>query len=47
MLTEDDVLHYRRMVVALTETQRVMNEVDAAIDAFGGWRRAFKRNDVK
>lgn len=42
VLSEDDVLHYRRMVVALTETQRVMNEIDAAIDAHGGWPGAFK-----
>jgi predicted helicase len=42
VLTDDDILHYRRVVVALTETRRLMAEIDAAIEAHGGWPGAFK-----
>ena len=42
MLTDDDVLHYRRVVVALTETRRLMAEIEKVIDLHGGWPGAFK-----
>jgi hypothetical protein len=42
VLTEDDILHYRRVVVALTETRRLMAEIDTEIDKHGGWPGAFK-----
>jgi len=42
VLTEDDILHYRRVVVALTETRRLMAEIDAEIEKHGGWPGAFK-----
>ena len=41
VLTDDDILHYRRMVVALTETRRIMAEIDQVIDSHGGWPGAF------
>jgi type I restriction-modification system DNA methylase subunit len=41
LLTDDDILHYRRMVVALEETPKVMAEIDKVIDAHGGWPGAF------
>lgn len=41
ILTEEDTLHYRRMVVAITETQRIMQEIDVAIEKHGGWLDAF------
>lgn len=41
VLTEDDILHYRRMVVALTETRRLMAEIDTVIEKNGGWPGAF------
>ncbi|MFM2411538.1 MAG: hypothetical protein RL481_2366, partial [Pseudomonadota bacterium] len=41
ILTEDDILHYRRMVVALTETRRIMAEIDTVIETHGGWPGAF------
>lgn len=41
VLTEDDILHYRRVVVALTETRRLMAEIDTEIDKHGGWPDAF------
>lgn len=36
-LTDEDVLHYRRIVAALSETIRIMGEIDAAIESHGGW----------
>jgi hypothetical protein len=33
-LTTDDVLHYLRMVLALRETRRIMEEIDQAMNAF-------------
>ncbi len=37
VLTWDDIQHYQRVVVALKETIGLMSEIDAAIDANGGW----------
>jgi len=45
VLTEDDILHYRRVVTALTETRRLMAEIDTEIDKHGGWPGAFKVAD--
>jgi predicted helicase len=36
-LSYDDVRHYQRIVVALTETKRLMEEIDATIEEHGGW----------
>lgn len=41
VLTDEDILHYRRVVVALTETQRLMSEIDRVINQHGGWPDAF------
>jgi hypothetical protein len=41
VLTDEDILHYRRVIVALTETRRVMAEIDRAIEEHGGWPEAF------
>ncbi len=41
-LTEDDIEHYQKVVVALNETIRLMAEIDEVIDAHGGWPGAFK-----
>jgi predicted helicase len=41
VLTDEDILHYRRIVVALTETRRLMAEIDVEIDKHGGWPDAF------
>jgi predicted helicase len=40
-LTKDDLTHYQKIVVALTETIQLMAEVDKVIDAHGGWPAAF------
>ena len=36
-LTEEDITHYQRIVVALQETMRLMEEIDEVIDGQGGW----------
>ncbi|HSA46961.1 MAG TPA: hypothetical protein P5552_10715 [Candidatus Competibacteraceae bacterium] len=40
-LTADDINHYHRIVVALSETIRLMAEIDEVIDRHGGWPGAF------
>jgi predicted helicase len=41
ILTPDDVDHYQKIVVALSETIRIMTEIDEVIDKHGGWPDAF------
>ena len=36
-LTAEDIDHYHRIVVALSETIRIMKEIDEVIEAHGGW----------
>ena len=36
-LTEQDIAHYQRIVVALKETIRLMGEIDEVIEEHGGW----------
>ena len=45
-LTSDDIVHYQRIVVALSETIRLMAEIDRVIDAHGGWPGAFQSTNV-
>ncbi len=40
-LTKGDQDHYQKIVVALTETIRLMAEIDKVIDEHGGWPGAF------
>ena len=42
VLTDDDILHYRRMIVALTRTAELMPQIDEAVDKHGGWPDAFR-----
>ena len=41
MLSDNDILHYRRMVVTITETRRLMDKIDSVINDHGGWPDAF------
>ena len=41
-LSEEDIAHYEKIVVALNETIRIMAEIDEAIEAHGGWTDAFQ-----
>jgi predicted helicase len=36
-LTNDDLTHYQKIVVSLSETIRLMAEIDAVIEKHGGW----------
>ena len=36
-LTKDDLSHYQKIVVALSETIRLMGEIDQVIEKNGGW----------
>jgi SOS-response transcriptional repressor LexA len=45
-LSKDDITHYQRIVVALSETIRLMKEVDEVIEQHGGWPRAFQIGEV-
>jgi hypothetical protein len=40
-LSEEDINHYHRIVVALKETIRLMGEIDEVIEQHGGWPGAF------
>jgi hypothetical protein len=40
-LTDDDIAHYHKIVVALSETIRLMAEIDEVINQHGGWPSAF------
>ena len=45
VLTDEDILHYRRTVTALTDTRRIMTEIDQVIETHGGWPDAFALGD--
>jgi predicted helicase len=36
-LSADDRIHYQKIIVALSETIRLMKEIDAVIEKHGGW----------
>jgi Type ISP C-terminal specificity domain len=40
-LSKDDIAHYEKIVVALSETIHLMKEIDEVIDKHGGWPGAF------
>ena len=45
-LSADDLNHYHRIVIALHETIRLMQEIDEVIDQHGGWPGAFQGKDT-
>jgi hypothetical protein len=46
-LSKDDIAHYHKIVVALSETIRLMKEIDEIIEAHGGWPGAFQTGEAK
>ena len=36
-LSADEITHYHKIVVVLSETIRLMSEIDAVIETHGGW----------
>jgi predicted helicase len=45
-LSKDDITHYQKIVVALSETIRLMKEIDEVIEKHGGWPEAFITSKV-
>ena len=45
VLTDEDINHYRKIIVAISETIRIMAEIDEVIEAHGGWPDAFVTPD--
>ena len=43
-LTDEDIAHYHKIVIALSETIRLMAEIDQVIESHGGWPGAFAGN---
>ena len=41
-LSDEDIAHYQKIVVALSETIHIMAEIDEVIEALGGWPDAFQ-----
>ncbi len=41
ILTDEDILHYRRITIAIRETIALMKQVDEVINKHGGWPDAF------
>lgn len=41
ILSDEDINHYQKIVVAINETIRIMKEIDEVIDQHGGWPEAF------
>ena len=46
-LSDDDIAHYQKIVVALAETIRLMKEIDEVIEQYGGWPGAFQTGEAK
>jgi hypothetical protein len=40
-LTDEDIAHYHKIVISLSETIRLMAEIDGVIETHGGWPGAF------
>ena len=45
-LSKDDIEHYQKIVVAISETIRIMKEIDEVIEKHGGWPGAFVTTPV-
>ena len=42
VLSDDDIDHYRQILAALADTERLMDEIDQIIEQHGGWPKAFQ-----
>jgi hypothetical protein len=45
-LTDEDIAHYHKIVISLTETIRLMAEIDQVIETHGGWPGAFSVSPI-
>ena len=41
VLTDEDINHYQKIIVIISETIRIMGEIDEVIEEHGGWPDAF------
>ena len=41
-LSDEDIAHYHKIIVAMSETIRIMKEIDEVIEEQGGWPVAFQ-----
>ena len=41
ILSDEDIIHYQKIIVALTESDRIMKEIDEVIEKHGGWDKVF------
>ncbi len=41
VLTDEDIAHYQKIIIAISETIRIMSEIDKVIEEHGGWPDAF------
>jgi hypothetical protein len=46
-LSDGDIAHYQKIVVALAETIRLMQEIDEVIEQSGGWPGAFAQGEAR
>ncbi len=46
-LSKADIEHYQKIIVAISETIRIMAEIDKVIDQHGGWPGAFVTEPLK
>jgi predicted helicase len=45
LLADEDLLHYQKIIVAISETIRIMGEIDDVIEKYGGLPGAFANNN--
>ena len=45
-LSDEDLAHYQKIVVALNQTIRIMATIDEVIEAHGGWPGAFRMSEA-
>lgn len=45
-LNDDDINHYHKIIIALSETIRLMSEIDIVINTHGGWPGAFTERET-
>jgi hypothetical protein len=46
-LSAEDITHYQKVIVAISETIRLMNDIDEIIESHGGWPGAFRSSKAK
>lgn len=46
-LSDDDIAHYQKIVVAISETIRLMQDINEVIVQHGGWPGAFQTGEAK